>query len=78
MTYNLSFSLEDDGQSLVIIQQSAYILIISKRAGKNTVMSDKCGKAAVYFELPDADGVMHSLSDYRGNWLLLVFHRHFG
>jgi peroxiredoxin len=33
-------------------------------------------RPAIPFELPDADGRTHRLSDYRRNWLLLVFHRH--
>lgn len=34
------------------------------------------GGPAVAFELPDADGRVHRLDEYRGRWLLLVFHRH--
>lgn len=30
------------------------------------------------FSLPAIDGQRHVLSDYRGRWLLLVFHRHLG
>lgn len=36
------------------------------------------GKTAAPFQLKDADGRNHSLDDYRGRWLLLVFHRHLG
>lgn len=39
---------------------------------------DLTGQAAVSFELPDADGRLHRLTDYKGGWLLLVFHRHLG
>jgi len=35
-------------------------------------------KLAVDFELPDSDGKLHRPADYRGSWLLLVFHRHLG
>jgi peroxiredoxin len=35
-------------------------------------------KAAVPFELSDASGKVRTLDDYRGRWLLLVFHRHLG
>jgi len=38
----------------------------------------RAGKPAIPFELPDADGRIHHLSDYQGHWLLLVFHRHLG
>ena len=34
------------------------------------------GRPAAPFELPDADGRMHGLGEYRGRWLLLVMHRH--
>lgn len=33
---------------------------------------------AVSFALPDSRGQTHTLSDYHGHWLLLVFHRHLG
>ncbi len=36
------------------------------------------GGPAVPFALADASGVVHRLDDYRGGWLLLVFHRHLG
>jgi len=36
------------------------------------------GKPAAPFDLPDADGRAHTLADYTGRWLLLVFHRHLG
>ncbi len=41
-------------------------------------MDNLTGKPAVPFELRDSDGRNHSLSDYSGSWLLLVFHRHLG
>jgi peroxiredoxin len=34
------------------------------------------GKPAVPFALADVHGNTHRLEDYRGQWLLLVFHRH--
>jgi peroxiredoxin len=34
------------------------------------------GAAAPHFELPDTRGRAHRPGDYRGRWLLLVFHRH--
>jgi peroxiredoxin len=36
------------------------------------------GRPAIPFELLDAEGRTHRLSEYRGHWLLLVFHRHLG
>jgi peroxiredoxin len=34
------------------------------------------GLPAVPFELADTGGELHRLADYRGRFLLLVFHRH--
>lgn len=36
------------------------------------------GKPALSFTLTDSTGHSHRLEDYRGHWLLLVFHRHLG
>ncbi|MGE3177462.1 MAG: redoxin domain-containing protein [Vicinamibacterales bacterium] len=36
------------------------------------------GQPAAEFSLRDSDGRPHRLEDYRGHWLLLVFHRHLG
>ena len=36
------------------------------------------GQAAIPFSLKDTAGNPHSLEDYQGSWLLLVFHRHLG
>jgi peroxiredoxin len=33
---------------------------------------------AVDFRLKDTRGKEHTLGDYAGQWLLLVFHRHLG
>ena len=41
-------------------------------------MDNQTGKPAIPFELADTDGMTHSLADYLGKWLLLVFHRHLG
>jgi peroxiredoxin len=41
-------------------------------------MKDLTGRPAIPFSLPDINGVIHRLEDYRGKWLLLVFHRHLG
>ena len=41
-------------------------------------MGDLTGKPAVPFLLRDTGGRTHRLDDYRGGWLLLVFHRHLG
>lgn len=36
------------------------------------------GKPAIPFKLRDIHGKYHLLEDYRGSWLLMVFHRHLG
>lgn len=41
-------------------------------------MKNLRGSAAIPFTLSDSDGRPHRLDDYRGHWLLLVFHRHLG
>jgi len=42
------------------------------------MIEQRTGKSAVPFELSDANGRLHRLADFRGHWLLLVFHRHLG
>ncbi len=41
-------------------------------------MDNLTGKPAVSFSLRDSGGHNHRLEDYKGKWLLLVFHRHLG
>ena len=41
-------------------------------------MDSKVGQPAVPFELADTTGTVHRLEEYRGSWLLMVFHRHLG
>jgi peroxiredoxin len=41
-------------------------------------MGTLTGKPALPFLLNDSNGQPHRLEDYRGHWLLLVFHRHLG
>lgn len=41
-------------------------------------MKNLAGQPALPFNLTDTEGQSHSLDDFRGNWLLLVFHRHLG
>jgi hypothetical protein len=45
---------------------------------ERTAMKDLTGKPAIPFALRDSVGEIHRLEDYRGQWLLLVFHRHLG
>jgi peroxiredoxin len=39
-------------------------------------MKSQVGSPAVPFALEDTAGAAHRLEQYRGHWLLLVFHRH--
>jgi len=41
-------------------------------------MKSLTGQPAVPFTLSDSAGHTHRLEDYRGCWLLLMFHRHLG
>jgi len=40
-------------------------------------MNDLSGQQAALF-LKDTEGREHCLEEYRGSWLLLMFHRHLG
>lgn len=46
------------------------------RARRTLLLFGKVGSAAVDFALPDAEGQTHTLAQYEGHWLLMVFHRH--
>jgi peroxiredoxin len=39
-------------------------------------MRSEVGAPAAAFELEDTGGMVHRLEQYRGHWLLMVFHRH--
>lgn len=41
-------------------------------------MADLTGKPAIPFRLRDIGGRIHTLEEFRGGWLLMVFHRHLG
>ena len=41
-------------------------------------MNSQVGKQAFAFELTDTAGKVYRLSDFDGQWLLLMFHRHLG
>jgi peroxiredoxin len=42
----------------------------------NSPTLNRQGTDAVTFELCDTSGGLHRLQDYRGRWLLMMFHRH--
>jgi len=41
-------------------------------------MKSQVGLPAVAFALEDTAGAVHRLEQFRGRWLLMVFHRHLG
>ncbi len=41
-------------------------------------MKSKVGSPAVAFALEDTAGTVRRLDQFRGHWLLMVFHRHLG
>ena len=41
-------------------------------------MKSHVGSPAVAFALEDTVGTVHRLEQFRGRWLLMVFHRHLG
>lgn len=41
-------------------------------------MNDLKGKRAIPFNLTDSNGHTTFLDNYKGSWLLMVFHRHLG
>jgi hypothetical protein len=45
---------------------------------QETALQDLTGKTAIPFNLRDSRGNTHLLQEYRGKWLLMVFHRHLG
>jgi hypothetical protein len=49
-----------------------------RQSTREVTMNDMTGKSAVAFNLRDTSGELHQLADYRGSWLLMVFHRHLG
>ena len=48
--------------------------LLSRKEKLNVI--GKVDSSAVRFKLADVDGKTHSLEQYAGHWLLLVFHRH--
>lgn len=41
-------------------------------------MKSQVGSPAVAFVLEDTAGKVHRVEQFRGRWLLMVFHRHLG
>jgi len=41
-------------------------------------MKSQVGLPAVALALEDTAGAVHRLEQFRGRWLLMVFHRHLG
>lgn len=49
---------------------------LEKNSMNNT--PNRTGERARHFELQDEFGTTATLTDYRGKWLLMIFHRHRG
>jgi peroxiredoxin len=41
-------------------------------------LNNLTGKPAIPFTLRDSSGATRRLQDFKGNWVLMVFHRHLG
>jgi peroxiredoxin len=41
-------------------------------------MNDLTGTPARHFAVKDSTGIINRLEDFKGSWLLMVFHRHLG
>lgn len=41
-------------------------------------MINVTGTAAPHITIKDSSGIVHTLEEFKGSWLLLVFHRHLG
>jgi peroxiredoxin len=53
--------------------------MIPNTDGRNGAdMINLTGKPALPFSLHDSNGAVHQLADFKGSWLLMVFHRHLG
>ncbi len=59
-----------------ILQAGHYVLGPPQRSYGMASPTNRQGTDAVPFELRDTSGRLHRLQDYRGRWLLLMFHRH--
>jgi len=53
---------------------SSLVMVLSLAWSSAVLAALKVGEAAPSFNLPDQKGVMHSLADYRGKWLVLYFY----
>jgi peroxiredoxin len=51
-------------------------MVLTFASGDN--MKELTGKPAVPFTLHDSNAGIHKLEDFKGSWLLMVFHRHLG
>ena len=53
-----------------------FLILVGLAAGAAAVAAESPyeGKAAPEFELPDQDGQLHSLEDYRDQWVVLYFY----
>ena len=52
--------------------------LLEEKGIKKADMKDFKGKRAIPFNLSDSNGHAILLDNYKGSWLLMVFHRHLG
>lgn len=50
----------------------------SSHSAIHSNMRNLSGQPAIPFSLADSNDQIHTLEEYRGSWLLMVFHRHLG
>ncbi len=53
-------------------------VVSEKKKFKRWLMTDLKGELAIPFKRCDSNGRTILLDSYKGNWLLMVFHRHLG
>lgn len=53
---------------------ASIVIVLGMAWGSVVHAALKVGEVAPSFNLPDQKGVMHSLSDYQGKWLVLYFY----
>ncbi|HQT27241.1 MAG TPA: redoxin domain-containing protein, partial [Burkholderiales bacterium] len=59
---------------LLFIAAMAFVTIFFWYQIEKTGDLPKIGQMAPAFDLPDQNGKMHKLEDYRGKWLVLYFY----
>jgi hypothetical protein len=66
------------GNRKYLQQNGKHRLPESNHSAIHTGMGNLSGQPAIPFSLTDSNDHVHTLEEYRGSWLLMVFHRHLG